>query len=144
MKVSEAAKLYRRVGVKAPVDIASGPPANKYNARKKLVSGILFDSTGEAEAYRYLRRDELLGIIFKLELQPTYVLQAAFRDSAGKHHRQIVYRADFRFVDGSGAIHVIDFKGMRTAIFLLKLKLFRAKYPDIIFEQWTKATLKRL
>jgi hypothetical protein len=138
----QAAELYARVGRAAPPEIAA-PVGSKYGSRKKEVDGHLFDSTGEAEAYRYLKRDESAGIISKLELQPVYVLQHSFASGAAKH-RAITYRADFRFIDCNGQTHVIDYKGFRTEVYKLKLKMFRALYHDIIFEEWDRAKLREL
>lgn len=143
MTSKEAAELYRNSGLAVPADLAT-PDASKYNARKKEVDGHLFDSAGEARAYQLLRSWESCGAVRKLELQPVYVLQPAIRID-GKHQRAIKYVPDFRFERGrAGGLEtvVVDFKGMRTAAYRIKAKMFRAMYPAIHFEEWDRARLK--
>ena len=140
MTTREAAALYARTGHVAPPDIAA-PSANKYNARRKEVDGKVFDSSGEARAYRLLRSWEQCGAITGLELQPEYVLQEKFRDGSGQMHREIKYRGDFRFIGPEGEVHVIDFKGLRTSVYRLKRKMFQQKYQNIVFEEWDNRTL---
>jgi hypothetical protein len=143
MKTSEAAAIYRRLGRQLPPDIEA-PSANKFGARRKELDGVLFDSTLEANVYTLLKHWERSGLITKLELQPRFVLQDGFTDSDGKVHRKIEYVADFRFTDKDSRDRVIDAKGVVSPIFVIKFKLFKAKYRDIGFEVWTKATLKEL
>jgi len=137
--------LYRNLGRPAPAGIAA-PDASKYNARKKVIDGYTFDSTGEARAYRLLKSWEACGAVRNLELQPVYVLQPAMRID-GKTQRAIKYVPDFRFQRGCGEgseTVVVDFKGMRTPAYRLKAKMFRALYPDVHFEEWDRARLKEL
>jgi hypothetical protein len=133
---SELADVYRRQGSPNPITDACADRPSKYNAKKTVVEGITFDSAKEAQDYQMLRIVEGLGHIRHLELQPVYLLQAAFREN-GKHHRAITYRADFRFQRGGKTV-VVDRKGFKTAAYKIKAKLFRAKYPDIEFEEWTQ------
>lgn len=139
MNSRQAERLYQRLGRPVPSELAT-PSASKFNARRKEVDGILFDSTGEARAYQLLKLWERAGAISGLVLQPEFGLQPAFHDRDGKLHRKIVYRADFQF-QRNGRTVVIDFKGVRLPAYLLKLKMFRATNPDIEFEEWTKETL---
>ncbi len=115
-------------------------PKEKYGRRKKELDGIIFDSTAEAKAYVQLKALQVNGEIWNLQLQPSYVLQEAFRDESGKHHRKIVYRADFtflrRFPDHTCRQITADVKGFQTPTFRIKEKLFRAKYPHITLEIW--------
>ncbi len=147
-------ELCGRAGTPVPAEFAK-PNASKYNARKKELDGFTFDSAGEAEAYRYLKRDESIGVIRNLELQPRYVLQVCThhvtsdaikrRTKAGSQKaRNVVYVPDFRFLDQNGDTHVIDFKGFQTATYKVKRSIFREKYPNVIFEEWTRETLKEL
>ena len=142
MTSKEAAELYRQAGFTAPADLAT-PDASKYRSRKKDVDGHLFDSTGEAEAYRLLRSWEAAGAITDLELQPVYVLQPAW-----KAQRAITYRPDFRYLlhcygPDNGRQVVVDFKGFRTPVYRLKVKMFLKTFPGIMFQEWTKADLKK-
>lgn len=132
--------MYRRAGKVAPPDIAAPAAYSKYNARKKEVGGILFDSSGEAEAYCVLSRWQAMGAITGLELQPRFVLQVK-----AKGRRAIEYVADFRYWDVARKITVTaDFKGFQTPVFKIKRKLFAERYPDAVLEIWTRATLKEM
>ena len=86
---------------------------------------------------------ERAGIIANLELQPAFELQGSFKVGK-KYVRSIKYIADFRVTDNDGTVRVIDTKGVRTAVFNVKLKMFQLKYPDVIFELWGRDVLKRM
>jgi hypothetical protein len=105
---------------------------HKYGARKVTVDGITFDSRGEANRYGELRLMERAGLIRDLKLQPEFTLVDAFTDAEGKRWRAIRYRADFQYVE-AGRTVVEDFKGLETATFKLKRKLFLNRYRDVVF-----------
>jgi len=105
---------------------------NKYRARKVVIDGITFASKGEARRYAELKFLEKAGVIRDLELQPEFVLQDGFVDFSGAKQRAIKYRADFKYVEGDTEI-VEDFKGMLTAEFKLKKKMFLKRYPGFVF-----------
>ncbi|WP_371378827.1 DUF1064 domain-containing protein [Sporomusa aerivorans] len=110
----------------------SEPKKHKYGAVKTIVDGIAFDSRKEAAKYQELKLLQRAGEIVELELQPEYVLQEAFvRDR--KPIRAIVYRADFRAKYKDGRVVVMDTKGYRTKEYMLKKKMFLARYPDVEF-----------
>lgn len=92
----------------------------KYNITD--VKGIKFDSKMEASYYLTLLNRYAAGEIKAIELQPTFVLQ---------DKPKIRYIADFRVTWASGAQNIIDVKGMKTAAFKIKLRLFKAKYPEL-------------
>ena len=142
MTRAQAAELLRRAGAPIPAGLAE-PSASKFNARKKELDGITFDSTLEADAYTLLKHWERSGVIAKLELQPAFELQGSFKVGK-KYVRSIKYIADFRVTDNDGTVRVIDTKGVRTAVFNVKLKMFQLKYPDVIFELWGRDVLKRM
>lgn len=135
VKTADVETLYRNLGIQPPADISSAKPA-KYGSRKKSVDGHIFDSTGEAEAYRMLKQWEQAGAITHLELQPRYLLQAPV---GGR--RAVYYQADFRYIREGRSV-TVDFKGFRTPVYRLKLKLFLARNPDLQFEEWTRETLR--
>lgn len=85
---------------------------NKYGARKVTIDGITFDSKLEAAYYVYLRDNETVSII---ELQPKVYLTKA----------RILYKPDFLVKDHEG-FYYIDVKGMETAVFKIKKRLWRA------------------
>ena len=103
---------------------------NKYHAKKTEVDGIRFDSLKEASRYHELKLLQRAGIIYDLKLQPEFELIPAFRKN-GKTYRRTVYRADFSYFDKVNDTKVIeDVKGVRTAVYKLKKKLFEYKYPE--------------
>lgn len=101
---------------------------SKYSSAKTDVDGIRFDSKKEAEFYAELKLREKVGEISHLRLQPRYLLQEAFKHD-GKQYREIEYIADFEYIE-NGVTVVIDVKGFRTAVYMLKKKLFLCKYGD--------------
>ncbi|MEN6566362.1 MAG: DUF1064 domain-containing protein [Veillonellales bacterium] len=105
----------------------------KYHNEKVLVDGILFDSKKEADKYAELQMLKRAGVVTEIDLQPKFLLQAGYRDYHTKRWvRPIIYVADFRVAYADGRVEV-DTKGFRTKEYRLKLKLFRQKYPDIVF-----------
>jgi len=99
---------------------------NKYHNKKITIDGILFDSKREGNYYTKLKLMQNTGLIWNLELQKKYILQASFTFN-GKKIREISYYADFVYEDKDG-LHVIDTKGYRTDTYKLKKKLFIKKY----------------
>lgn len=126
----------------------------KYGRIKKEFNGLLFDSTLEANAYQVLKLRETCHFISDLELQPVFILQ---EKQPGM--RAIKYVADFRFtvivgerVGGDFGFHdvmtkktvVVDAKGIETAAFRIKEKLFRAKFPGIELQIWDRKKVKEM
>lgn len=99
---------------------------NKYHNKKITIDGILFDSKREGNYYTKLKLMQNAGLIWNLELQKKYILQASFTFN-GKKKREISYYADFVYEDKDG-LHVVDTKGYRTDTYKLKKKLFIKKY----------------
>lgn len=99
---------------------------NKYHNKKTTIDGILFDSKREGNYYTKLKLMKNAGLIWNLELQKKYILQASFTFN-GKKIREISYFADFVYEDKDG-LHVVDTKGYRTDTYKLKKKLFIKKY----------------
>ena len=99
---------------------------NKYHNKKITIDGILFDSKREGNYYTKLKLMQNAGLIWNLELQKKYILQASFTFN-GKKIREISYYADFVYEDKDG-LHVIDTKGYRTDTYKLTKKLFIKKY----------------
>lgn len=106
------------------------PSKNKYYAEKTTVDGIKFDSKREAQRYIFLKAREQNGRITNLQLQPKFELQPKFKDKTGKTHRAIHYIADFQYVEDGKTI-IEDAKGVKTAVFRLKMKLFLFTYPHL-------------
>jgi hypothetical protein len=102
---------------------------NKFNAKKVTVDGIKFDSKAESEYYLHLKSLQERGQIKDFELQPPFVLQESFR-LKGELVRQIKYVADFRVFENDGSTFIVDVKGMETADFKIKKKLYLKKFPE--------------
>lgn len=102
---------------------------SKYGNKKTIVDGIKFDSLLEKEYYSYLVTQKQVGLIKDFELQPSFILQESFKHNK-KAIRPIVYKADFKITNPEGDTYLVDTKGFRDKVFLLKLKMFKYKYPD--------------
>ena len=151
MTPSDVAQLYRNQGREVPIEFRrseSGalscvePRREKYGRIKKTVAGITFDSTVEAEAWRILKLWEAAGAITELEVQPEFQLEPGFVID-GRKVRAIKYRADFMFVK-DGRKTVVDVKGVQTQAFCIKAKLFKARFPQLVFEIWNREKVKEL
>lgn len=104
---------------------------HKYNAKRTLRDGVLFDSKREAERYGELMLLARAGVIRNLRLQPKYTLQEAFTDSTGERHRGIVYQADFAYEE-NGRACVEEVKGYdKNRVWLIKQKMFLYRYRDL-------------
>jgi len=107
---------------------------HKYNAKKVIVDGIMFDSKREARRYKELKMLEKAGKIKNLKLQPVFLLQEGFYRN-GKAIRQMTYKADFEYVDEKGRRVVEDVKGVVTKEYAIKKKLFLKKHIDVLFRE---------
>jgi hypothetical protein len=105
----------------------------KYNAVPTTIDGKRFASKREAARYSELRILEQAGEICDLQCQPRYeILPAKVKD--GKKQRATFYVADFQYYDlRTGDTTVEDVKGVETAVFKLKRKLFENLYPEYKF-----------
>lgn len=81
------------------------------------------------------------GTLVDYNLQVKYNLQESFK-YMGNTIRSIDYISDFDLYYSNGDFEVIDTKGLATADAKIKAKLFKYKYPNIVFKwmSWTKAT----
>lgn len=103
---------------------------NKYKNQRTQYKGISFDSKKECECYIYLENLEAQGIISELKRQVKFELQPAFKHK-GKKIRAIIYVADFTFYDQIGKFHIVDTKGVKTDVYLLKKKIMQFQGHDI-------------
>ena len=140
MTAKEARQLCEQAGAPLPAGMEAGNFEKVSNTRRKILDGIEFRSTLEADTYRLLKAWEAVGVISGLVCQPKYLLQPKMRLN-GKAVRAITYVADFQFDKGRRR-HVIDAKGFRMPVYRIKVKLFRARFPQVVFEEWTRETLK--
>lgn len=108
----------------------------KYNAKPIEFDGIRFDSQAEARRYRELILLEKSGAIWGLAVHPRFELRPAATYN-GVRWRAVTYVGDFEYYEDNGSrppVHVVeDVKGVETAVFRLKRRLFAEAYPDIKF-----------
>jgi len=110
---------------------------SKYHAVKTTIDGITFDSKIEAHRYQDLVILQKAGLIKDLKVHPKFVLLEPF-EYRGQKIGAITYTADFQYVATNLFNHysfsevvVEDVKGVRTAVFNVKWKLAKFKYPSI-------------
>lgn len=145
ISIADLAQLYRNQGREVPREFHGEAEikAHKYYAKSKMLDGIKFASTAEADAYTLLKFWKQAGIIRNLELQPVFILQ---EKQPGM--RAIKYVADFRFEIDCGPEgwrdRIIDVKGVETAVFKMKRKLFAAKFPELELQVWDRKRIKEL
>jgi len=104
---------------------------NKYRAKPKIVDGIRFASTKEANRYVVLKAMQDAGEISDLVLQPAFDLIVMGGAKVG------VYRADFGYTAFSSGTRIIeDVKSgpTKTAVYKLKKKIVEAVYGIKILE----------
>lgn len=103
----------------------------KYKNKKVEVEGRVFDSKREYKRFLDLWAMQSVGAIRDLECQPEFILQEGFKKN-GVTFRPITYRADFRYIDCSTEMTVVeDVKGFETVEFKIKRKLFEKRYPEL-------------
>ena len=111
---------------------------NKFHAVKKTVDNITFDSMKESRVYEQLKLLLRGKVITKLILQPEFILQQGYVNARGEKVLPIKYRADFSFYDNEEKrFRVIDVKGFKTAVYILKKKMFDNLMKDhgIVLEE---------
>ena len=108
-----------------PAGVVRATPVSKYRNVRKQVDGITFDSSKEARRYIELKALVQCQAIFGLERQPEFTLMDALPGI-----RPVKYRGDFAYMENGRRV-VEDVKGMRTAVYQIKAKLFRSRYPNI-------------
>lgn len=103
----------------------------KYHNKKTIIDNIKFDSLKESVMYKTLKMMEISKKINNLKLQVPFVLVEGYKDLKGKKVRDIVYIADFTFYDEvEKRFRVLDCKGMKTQVFLIKEKIFNKIMKD--------------
>jgi hypothetical protein len=112
--------------------------AHKYNAQKVTDDGIIFDSKLEHKRYLQLKTLQAAGAIRELEVHKTYVLIDK-EYVRGKPERAVKHELDFDYFDVQEKRRVVEeIKGVRTAVWVLKRRLFVARYPQIDYRVLTK------
>lgn len=95
----------------------TGEPKNKFNAVKKTVDGIKFDSTREAKRYEELKLLVRAGKIKSLRVQVSYPLVKSVKYKNAKRAKpEMIYTADFEYWDiENNELVVEDVKSVATA-----------------------------
>lgn len=103
---------------------------SKYNSKKTVIDGQVFDSRKEAKRYQELAFLEKVGAIENLSRQVKFVLIPSQRDEAtGKVvERECSYKADFEYTTEDGETVVEDVKGFKTKEYIVKRKLLLWRY----------------
>lgn len=92
----------------------------KYGNKITVVHGIKFRSKGEANRYLELLLLVKARVISDLKLQEKHTLHA-------NGVKVGTYTSDFEYIEGD--FHIIeDFKGVRTALFVLKWNIMKTMY----------------
>lgn len=101
-----------------------------------IIDGIKFDSKGEGRRWQELCLLERAGEISNLHDHPNFELQPAFVDSEGHKVQPITYTADYGYME-NGVQIVEDFKSKasRTQAYMLRVKMLKYHYRDIIFRE---------
>lgn len=98
---------------------------HKYRAKPKIVNGVWFASTLEADRFQELQLLERAGQISALKRQAKIPLVVEGKKIG-------TYIADAIYIE-DGKIIVEDAKGVETQIFKLKWSLAKALYPSYDF-----------
>lgn len=105
---------------------------NKYRNKKVQVDMYVFDSIAESKRYKELKLLERAKQISNLELQKKFILI-----EKQQNERAVHYLADFYYIENEKQV-VEDVKSKITAkdkTYILKRKLFKARYKDIEFRE---------
>lgn len=111
----------------------------KYRNIKAEYNGEIFDSRKEMRRAVALGLLERAGQVKDVRKQVKFVLQEAF-EYRGEYIREITYIADFVYYDVSEGCWVVeDVKSdftRKDAVYSIKKKLFKAKYPEYKFVEY--------
>ena len=102
---------------------------SKYNSKKTVIDGIVFDSKNESLYYEFLKKEKKNKVIKDFKLQPVFILEKG-KKIQGKTLKDITYIADFLVIKNDGSEYVVDVKGMATEVANIKRKLFMLRYPE--------------
>ncbi len=115
-----------------------GQGRSKYRNVKTVVGSLVFDSKAEADYWMGLQARERAGEIENLQRQVRLPLLAPNRTVVAENAAYLVvahYVADFYFETvADGAAHIVDKKGKRTQMYLLKRKWLELQDGIVIEE----------
>ncbi len=94
-----------------------------------------FDSKREYQVAVKLQALADSGVITELKRQvPFELIPTQKRDAKHKATRGCTYKADFTYKDENGELVVVDVKGFKTEVYILKKKLLLWRYGIRILE----------
>lgn len=106
----------------------------KFHNRKSTVDGIRFDSQAELARYHELKLLLRAGEITLLDVHPKFVIDDAFTTPRGVKFRGMTYAPDFTYTRvADGCLVAEDVKGVKTAVYQIKRRLFMRRYPEYEF-----------
>ncbi len=106
---------------------------HKFNARRTFRDGLWFDSKREADRWSELHLMQRAGLISDLKKPPARVVFPPYIRCDKNPIRAIKYKPDFEYVETDTGQRVVeDVKGVETAVFKLKRKLFEHRYGIVI------------
>lgn len=126
-------RVNARRGAKLPAHTRPSEQAkSKYRNVRTMIGSEVFDSKKEADYWLILKAREALNEIEGLRRQVPFSLYCP--DIFAPHENREVssYVADFVYSDGR--MHVVDAKGMRTRMYLLKKKWLELQCGIVIEE----------
>ena len=113
---------------------------SRFKSKYKNVKTAGYDSKKESKRSKELALLLRAGVIKELEEQKVFVLQDSFKARATKPPykietvRAIKYITDFYYYDCQRQEYVAeDVKGFKTKDYLIKSKMFRKTYENIVF-----------
>lgn len=103
---------------------------NKFNNKKTLLDGYLFDSKKEAKRYFELKALQAAGEVWKLEMQPRIPLIVNGQKIG-------TYIGDFRYELPDGTVVIEDVKSpaTKTPVYNLKKKILGTYNPPIVITE---------
>ena len=104
---------------------------NKYNAKKTVYNGELYDSKAEASFAAKLdiarKAKEASERVVEIERQPKFPIEI-------EGEKICTYKGDFLVTYANGDVKLYDVKGVATPVYRLKKKLVEAIYGITIIE----------
>lgn len=108
---------------------------SKYGNTRSTVDGVTFDSQREVNRYCELKLMEAAGLITNLRAHPPALIIEPKAKDGRRTLRAVKYHPDFDY-DELVVGHVVeDVKATvtRTAVFQLKWRLLKGRFPNITF-----------
>jgi hypothetical protein len=128
--VKDIKEYCQRTGRPLPEGLPEEEPRRKYGNKKVCLDGYEFDSQKEANRYCELKLLLRAGEITDLKVHPVYVVWEGTRPGKGQR-KTIRMELDFEYKEnGREVVEDVKSKPTKTRAFMLKMKLFRERYPE--------------